>query len=139
MITFDPEQLQERAAALEQEMGAPGFWDDQQRAAAVSAEHARLTKRLDRYQRLTREYEDARDLLALDDEMEDEIAESIAPLRKAVSFPDMGPDAEAFLTVALFQSGDRTAACQEAAKVKDGVQAGVLDDVRLIVGTCPKG
>ena len=82
MITFDPEQLQERAAALEQEMGAPGFWDDQQRAASVSAEHARLTKRLDRYQRLTREYEDARDLLALDDEMEDEIAESIAPLRK---------------------------------------------------------
>jgi peptide chain release factor 2 len=82
VITFDPEQLQERAAALEQEMGAPGFWDDQQRAASVSAEHARLTKRLDRYQRLTREYEDARDLLALDDEMEDEIAESIAPLRK---------------------------------------------------------
>lgn len=66
-------------------------------------------------------------------------ADAIAPLRKAVSFPDMGPDAEAFLTVALFQSGDRTAACQEAAKVKDGVQAGVLDDVRLIVGTCPKG
>ncbi len=81
MITFDPEQLQERAAALEQEMGAPGFWDDQQRAASLSAEHARLTRRLDRYQRLTREYEDARDLLALDGEMEDEIAESIAPLR----------------------------------------------------------
>ncbi|MHB8060805.1 MAG: peptide chain release factor 2 [Gaiellaceae bacterium] len=79
---FDPEQLQERAAALEQEMGAPGFWDDQQRAASVSSEHARLTKRLDRYQRLTREYEDARDLLEIDGEMEDEIAESIAPLRK---------------------------------------------------------
>jgi peptide chain release factor 2 len=82
VITFDPEQLQERAAALEQEMGAPGFWDDQQRAASISAEHARLTKRLDRYRRLTREYEDARDLLALDGEMEDEIAESIAPLRQ---------------------------------------------------------
>jgi peptide chain release factor 2 len=82
VITFDPEQLQERGAALEQELGAPGFWDDQQRAASVSAEHARLTKRLDRYGRLTREYEDARDLLALDGEMEDEIAESIAPLRK---------------------------------------------------------
>jgi peptide chain release factor 2 len=81
VITFDPDSLQERAAALEQEMGAPGFWDDQQRAASVSAEHSRLTKRLDRYQRLTREYEDARDLLALDGEMEDEIAESIAPLR----------------------------------------------------------
>ncbi|HEY4977347.1 MAG TPA: peptide chain release factor 2 [Gaiellaceae bacterium] len=82
MITFDPDSLQERAAALEQKMGAPGFWDDQQWAASVSAEHARLSRRLDRYQRLTREYEDARDLLALDGEMEDEIAESIAPLRQ---------------------------------------------------------
>jgi peptide chain release factor 2 len=82
VITFDPDSLKERAAALEQEMGAPGFWDEQQRAASVSSEHARLTKRLDRYERLTREYEDARDLLALDGEMEDEIAESIAPLRK---------------------------------------------------------
>src|SRR5664280_1351125 len=82
VITFDPDSLKERAAALEQEMGAPGFWDDQQRAASVSAEQSRLTRRLDRYERLTREYEDARDLLALDDEMEDEIAESIAPLRK---------------------------------------------------------
>jgi len=82
VITFDPDSLTERTAALEQEMGAPGFWDDQQRAASVSAEHSRLAKRLDRYQRLTREYEDARDLLALDAEMEDEIAESIAPLRK---------------------------------------------------------
>jgi len=35
VITFDPEQLQERAAALEQEMGAPGFWDDQRAAKKV--------------------------------------------------------------------------------------------------------
>ena len=82
MITFDPDALRERTAELEKEMGAPGFWDDQQRAAAVSAEQSRLTKRLDRYERLTREYEDARDLLELDSEMEDEIAESIAPLRR---------------------------------------------------------
>ena len=82
MITFDPDKLRERTVALEKEMGAPGFWDDQQRAASVSAEQSLLTKRLDRYERLTREYEDARDLLELDGEMEDEIAESIAPLRK---------------------------------------------------------
>ena len=65
-------------------------------------------------------------------------ADAVAPLRKAASFPDMGPDAQALLTVALFQSGNRTAACQEAAKVKDTAQAGILDDVRLILGTCPK-
>ena len=82
VITFDPDSLKDRGAALELELGAPGFWDDQQRAASVSAEHSRLTKRLERYARLTREYEDARDLLDLDPEMEDEIAESIAPLRK---------------------------------------------------------
>jgi Tfp pilus assembly protein PilF len=66
-------------------------------------------------------------------------ADAIAPLRRAVSFPDIGPDAKALLTVALFQSGDRTGACAEAVKVKDTAQAGVLDDVRLIVSTCPKG
>jgi len=82
VITFDPDSLRERTAVLEQEMGSPGFWDDQQRAASVSAEQSRLTKRLDRYQRLTREYEDARDLLAMDSELEDEIVETIAPLRK---------------------------------------------------------
>jgi len=82
VITFDPDSLRERTAVLEQEMGAPGFWDDQQRAASVSAEQSRLTKRLDRYERLTREYEDARDLLAMDSELEDEIVETIAPLRK---------------------------------------------------------
>ena len=59
MITFDPERLRERIAELEQELGAPGFWDDQQRAARVSAEHARLTRRLERYERLSRDYEDA--------------------------------------------------------------------------------
>ncbi len=81
VITFDPEELRRRIAGLEEELGAPGFWDDQQRAARVSADHARLTKRLDRYERLSRDYEDARELFAMDGEMADEIAASIAPLR----------------------------------------------------------
>ena len=81
MITFDPEELRRRIAEHEDELGAPGFWDDQQRAARVSADHARLTKRLDRYERLSRDYEDARELFAMDGEMADEIAASIAPLR----------------------------------------------------------
>jgi peptide chain release factor 2 len=82
VITFDPEKLRGRIAELERELGAPGFWDDQQRAARVSAEHARLTRRLDRYERLTRDYDDARELLAMDGEMADEIAASIVPLRQ---------------------------------------------------------
>ena len=71
-----------RVAELEQELGAPGFWDDQQHAAQVSAEHARLSRRLERYRRLTQEYQDAQELLAMDGEMADEIAASIAPLRQ---------------------------------------------------------
>ena len=82
MITFDPVTLKSRLGELEQAMGAPGFWDDQQRAASVSSEHSRLAKRLDRYERLTREYEEARDLLELDSDFEAELAEQIAPLRK---------------------------------------------------------
>src|SRR4029450_3640472 len=82
VITFDPEQLESRIAELEQELGAPGVWDDQRHAAEVSAEHARVTRRLERYRRLTQEYEDARELLAMDGDMEDEIASSIAPLRQ---------------------------------------------------------
>jgi len=81
VITFDPDGLRGRVAELEEELGAPGFWDDQQRAARVSADHARLTKRLERYERLARDYEDARELYAMDGDMADEIAASIAPLR----------------------------------------------------------
>jgi peptide chain release factor 2 len=81
VITFDPDALEKRVAALEDELGAPGFWDDQRHAAAVSAEHARLTRRLERYRRLTQEYDDARELFAMDGEMAAEIAATIAPLR----------------------------------------------------------
>jgi peptide chain release factor 2 len=81
VITFDPDALEKCLATLEDELGAPGFWDDQRRAAAVSSEHARLTRRLERYRRLTQEYDDARELLAMDGEMAAEIAATIAPLR----------------------------------------------------------
>jgi len=81
VITFDPDRLEARTAELEAEMGAPGFWDDQGHAAAVSTEHARVTRRLDRYRRLAQEYEDASELAAMDGDMADEIAASLAPLR----------------------------------------------------------
>jgi peptide chain release factor 2 len=82
VITFDPDALAKRVAELEAAMGEPGFWDDQQRAASISAEHARLTKRLERYRRLTHEFDDARELFAMDGDMVDEIAASIVPLRR---------------------------------------------------------
>ncbi len=85
MITFDPDALKRRVGELEAELGAPGFWDDQQQAARISAEHARLSRRLERYERLTRDYEDARELFAMDGDMEDEIAASIEPLRSELA------------------------------------------------------
>jgi peptide chain release factor 2 len=81
VITFDPDRLTERATELEAEMGEPGFWDDQQHAAAVSTEHSRVTKRLERYRRLSKEYEDAAELAAMDGELAGEIAGSLEPLR----------------------------------------------------------
>jgi peptide chain release factor 2 len=82
VITFDPGALTRRIAELEDELGRPGFWDDQQRAAHVSTEHARLTKRLERYERLRREYDDAAELYAMDGDMAAEIADSLVPLER---------------------------------------------------------
>jgi peptide chain release factor 2 len=84
VITFDPEGVKARVGELEQAMGAPGFWDDQQSAAARSAEHARLTKRLGRYDQLTSEADDVSELLALasDDGELDEIEQAVQTLKR---------------------------------------------------------
>jgi peptide chain release factor 2 len=81
VITFDPVTLRERVAELEGSMGEPGFWDDQAEAARISSEHARLARRLEQYDNLVREYDDARELLALDGDMATEIEQSLRPLR----------------------------------------------------------
>ncbi|MGZ6576575.1 MAG: PCRF domain-containing protein, partial [Solirubrobacteraceae bacterium] len=67
-MIFDPAALSERAGALEEEMGAPGFWDDQERAARVSAEHARATRKLTVFRELERDVEDLEPLAELADE-----------------------------------------------------------------------
>ncbi|HEY4349529.1 MAG TPA: peptide chain release factor 2 [Gaiellaceae bacterium] len=81
MITFDPDKLRKRRAELEEAMNEPGFWDDQEKAQKTSTEHARVAKRVETYDRLVREYEDAKGLYELDAAMADEIATSIDPLR----------------------------------------------------------
>ena len=82
MITFDPEALRTRLAELERELGAPGFWDDQERAARISTEHSRVAKKLERYDELVREYEDARELFSLDGDLESELREQLAPIQR---------------------------------------------------------
>jgi len=39
-------------------MQAPGFWDDQERAAKVSAEHASVQRKLNGYRELEQELDD---------------------------------------------------------------------------------
>jgi peptide chain release factor 2 len=82
VITFDPDRLAGRLAELEREMSEPGFWNDQEHAQRISTEHSRVSKRLELYERLRSEYEDATGLLELEPGMADEIEESVAPLRR---------------------------------------------------------
>ncbi len=83
VITFDPEGLRVRLADLEGAMGEPGFWDEQRRAARISSEHARLSRRVERYDELSGEAGDLGELLALasDDGELDEVEESVAALK----------------------------------------------------------
>ena len=51
-------------------MQSPGFWDDQQKAAATSAKHSRATRRLESYRGLESDIGDVEELaeLAADDD-----------------------------------------------------------------------
>jgi peptide chain release factor 2 len=79
VITFDPDVLTRRRAELEEAMGAPGFWGDQVGAARISTEHSRITRKLERYERLQSEFADAGELLGLGED-EAEIGQLVAAL-----------------------------------------------------------
>ena len=78
---LDPQGLAAKVADLEGRMGAPGFWDDQEEAAKVSAEHARANRRLETWQALERDVEDLDAMIELADEdpsLSDELQEQLA-------------------------------------------------------------
>ena len=66
--SFDAAALQARTEELEAQMQAQGFWDDQQTAAKVSAEHARATRRLEGWRSLVAEIDDLDALAELAEE-----------------------------------------------------------------------
>jgi peptide chain release factor 2 len=71
----------ERVAALEAEMGAEGFWGDSERAAAVSGEHARASRRLERFNELKADVEDLdalAEMAAEEESLQAEVDEQIA-------------------------------------------------------------
>ena len=64
-------------------MGAAGFWDDQERAARVSSEHARTQRKLDSFRTLESDVEDLETLEELAAE-DDSIASELAGQRSAI-------------------------------------------------------
>jgi peptide chain release factor 2 len=61
-------------------MGAPGFWEDQERAAKVSAQHARASRKLEQFRSLQSEVDDLEglnELAAEDSSLADELTEQI--------------------------------------------------------------
>jgi peptide chain release factor 2 len=102
VITFDPDVLTRRRAELEEAMGAPGFWDDQGEATRISTEQARTARKLERYERLQREYEDATELLALGDgDLGAEIDELVGSLEQ-----ELGRLQEDALFTGKYDAGD---------------------------------
>src|SRR2546429_611170 len=69
-------------------MGAPGFWDDQERAARVSAEHARATRKLEEFERLEADVEDLdglAELAAEDPDLAREFDEQVASVERRLA------------------------------------------------------
>jgi len=65
-------------------MGEPGFWDDQERAASVSAEHARASRKLSEFRELESDVSDLEPLAELaeeDPEIASELEEQIASVQ----------------------------------------------------------
>jgi peptide chain release factor 2 len=85
---FDPAGLSERVAALESQMEAPGFWDDAEAAAKVSAEHAKTSKRLQTFTTLEGDIDDLEGLVELaqeDDSLEEEVQEHLRSVEERLA------------------------------------------------------
>src|SRR4051812_12367905 len=65
-------------------MGEPGFWDDQDHAAKVSAEHASLSRRIESFQTLESDLEDLEALEEMAAE-DDSIASEVEDARRSLS------------------------------------------------------
>jgi peptide chain release factor 2 len=66
-------------------MGEPGFWDNQEHAAQVSAEHARTSRKLTSFQALERDIDDLDALAELADEdpsMQSELLEQVSSIEE---------------------------------------------------------
>jgi len=85
-------------------MQAPGFWDDQERAARTSAAHARVQKRLETFRSLESDVADLDDLLELsseDPELASELSSQLDSIERRLAALE-----EARLFSGRYDSGD---------------------------------
>ena len=69
-------------------MGAPGFWDDSERAAAVSGEHSRASRRLETFTALSSDVDDLDALVEMaveEESLQAEVDEQIASVEARLS------------------------------------------------------
>jgi len=101
---LDPVALQTEVDRLENEMQQPGFWDDQDKAAKVSAEHSRTQKKLISFQGLKDEAGDLAEMA----EMAESDAEMAAELEEQLTSVEarLGELEEARLFSGEYDSGD---------------------------------
>jgi peptide chain release factor 2 len=81
----DLDALAKTTAELEAKMQEPGFWDDSENAAKVSAEHARASRKLKELQELTSDIEDLDALMEMareDKELESELLEQLSSIEQ---------------------------------------------------------
>jgi peptide chain release factor 2 len=80
VTTFDPAALARRVDELNEQLSAPGFWDDPRRAAVISSEQSRAQRKLDGYRRLEAEIRDLPALLEMVGEDESMLPEADAAI-----------------------------------------------------------
>jgi peptide chain release factor 2 len=85
-------------------MGSPGFWEDSERAARVSAEHARLRRKLETFESLSADVDDLEGLVELasdDPDLAEEVSAQIASVEER-----LGALEEERLFSGRYDSGD---------------------------------
>lgn len=101
---LDPEGLEAEVARLEDEMQQPGFWDDQDKAAAVSGDHARTQRKLESFSSLRSEAADLAEMAEMaeaDEEIAAELEEQLSSVERRLEELE-----EARLFSGEYDSGD---------------------------------
>jgi peptide chain release factor 2 len=85
VITFDPATLERRIGELNEALADPSVWDDQKRAAKLSGDHARATRKLETYRGLSSEIDDLealQELFADDPSLVEEASGAVVRARR---------------------------------------------------------